>query len=242
MLGAMFGLKMRGLEDPVTFMTAYDSLQKVDSAKIRLFSDGCTGQNENLTMVSMAATWFKSKSLENITEMELHFPVTGHSFLPADSVFGFIETAVRKEQEILNPQHYSNINEAAPNVVKSSQNLHFQISAVKRIKIQKIDNRIVICGESTYLNDTGIGKTIVRRGKSLSQLQPIVVNISVPVCAKKITEVANLLEKRFGSEWQQDNRLKFYTIVLNSRATEEEAEEDYCETGQFINPYDESIV
>ncbi|KAJ4440119.1 hypothetical protein ANN_08256 [Periplaneta americana] len=63
----------------------YDSLQKVDSAKIRkirLFSDSCTGQNENMNMVSMAATWLVSKSLENITEMELHFPVTGHSFLP----------------------------------------------------------------------------------------------------------------------------------------------------------------
>ncbi|KAJ4451352.1 hypothetical protein ANN_02814 [Periplaneta americana] len=57
----------------------------------------------------MAATWLVSKSLENITEMELHFPVTGHSFLPADRVFGFIETAVRKEQEILNPLHYNSI-------------------------------------------------------------------------------------------------------------------------------------
>ncbi|KAJ4437790.1 hypothetical protein ANN_13728 [Periplaneta americana] len=40
-------------------LAIYDSLQKVDSAKIRkirLFSDGCTGQNENMTMISMAAT------------------------------------------------------------------------------------------------------------------------------------------------------------------------------------------
>ncbi|KAJ4430076.1 hypothetical protein ANN_22285 [Periplaneta americana] len=54
--------------------------------------------------------------------------------------------------------------------------------------------------------------------------------------------VANLLEKRFGSEWQQDDRLRLYANVLNSGATEEEAEEDYCETGQFINPHDEGNV
>ncbi|KAJ4432865.1 hypothetical protein ANN_21504 [Periplaneta americana] len=101
------------------------------------------------------------ESLENITKVELHFPVTGHSFIQAHRVFGFIETAVRKEQEILNPQHYINI-----------------------------------------------------------------------------IDVANLLEKRFVSEWQQDDRLKFYANVLNSGATEEEAEENYCETGQFINPHD----
>ncbi|KAJ4441986.1 hypothetical protein ANN_11850 [Periplaneta americana] len=92
------------------------------------------------------------------------------------------------------------------------------------------------------MTDNGTGKAIVRRGKSLSQLQPMVVNNGVPVCAKKITDVANLLEKRFGSEWQQDGRLKFYANVLNSGATEEEAEEDYCETGQFINPHDEGIL
>lgn len=64
----------------------YDTLQTIDLRnfnKIRLMSDGCSGQNKNSTMVAMLCKWLLNAP-ENITEIEIVFPVTGHSFIPPD--------------------------------------------------------------------------------------------------------------------------------------------------------------
>lgn len=68
----------------------YDALQEVNLTGIttvRLISDGCGGQNKNSTMVAMVAVWLLSAP-ENINRVEIIFPVTGHSYIPPDRVFG----------------------------------------------------------------------------------------------------------------------------------------------------------
>lgn len=40
--------------------------------------------------------WFLGANI-NIREIQLFFPIKGHSFLPADQVFGQVEKYLRKE-------------------------------------------------------------------------------------------------------------------------------------------------
>ncbi|CAG9838697.1 unnamed protein product [Diabrotica balteata] len=69
---------------------------------IRLICDGCGGQNKNTILISMVAYWL-SKAPGNIKEVQLVFPVTGHSFIPPDRVFGNIEKEIKKQENIVSP-------------------------------------------------------------------------------------------------------------------------------------------
>ena len=58
-----------------------------------LFSDSCCGQNKNILSMHFA---LKRQKFPNVN-IEYTFPVRGHSFLPADRVFGRIEQDIRKK-------------------------------------------------------------------------------------------------------------------------------------------------
>lgn len=46
---------------------------------------------------------------DNINEIQLFFPVRGHSFLPADRVFGRMEKDLKKEDTIVTQNKYLDI-------------------------------------------------------------------------------------------------------------------------------------
>jgi hypothetical protein len=69
--------------------------------KIRLFSDACASQNIN-SAVLFVCQYF-CKVLRPGFIIEHYFPIRGHSFLPADRVFGRIEKVLRKTEVILLP-------------------------------------------------------------------------------------------------------------------------------------------
>ncbi|XP_058629205.1 uncharacterized protein LOC131538986 [Onychostoma macrolepis] len=72
-----------------------------------LFSYSCYGQNKNINVLSMLfALRTPLYSQLNVTYF---FPIRGHSFLPADRVFGRIEQDIRKHTTILLPEEYNNI-------------------------------------------------------------------------------------------------------------------------------------
>ncbi|RXN05697.1 testis-expressed sequence 2 -like protein [Labeo rohita] len=74
---------------------------------LRLFSDSCYGQNKNINVLSMLFALHSQLYPQlNITYF---FPIRGHSFLPADRVFGRIEQDIQKQTTILLPEEYNNI-------------------------------------------------------------------------------------------------------------------------------------
>lgn len=61
-------------------------------------------------------------SIHTHKKMEIIFPIVGHSFLPADRVFGRTAKEFRKRDTILEPCDYiNNINENA--TLKSEKNV-----------------------------------------------------------------------------------------------------------------------
>ncbi|CAF4945803.1 unnamed protein product [Pieris macdunnoughi] len=124
-------------------------------------SDGCVGQNK------------KSPTLKTV---EIIFPVTGHSYMPADRVFGLTETKIRKLETIVDPKEYEEImaehamvyklgtevpvydyRTAVGEVVKPTNEWHFQITKIKRVILRrgKRTHKILTRGEISYQSDTG---------------------------------------------------------------------------------------
>lgn len=69
-----------------------------------LWSDSCGGQNRNVKMVLMMKSVMElHPSLEKVTMKYLH---PGHSFLPNDSDFGDIESALKYQQRLYTPEDY----------------------------------------------------------------------------------------------------------------------------------------
>lgn len=124
--------------------------------KVRLFADGCGGQNKNVQVLCMASWWLLNKAPKSVEAVQVVYPVTGHSYLPPDRVFGRIEKDIRKEEEILSPAEYKEIIEKHETVLelgkdwrvrdwkkytsqrfKSAAALPFKISETKIFEIRK---------------------------------------------------------------------------------------------------------
>ncbi|CAB3241838.1 unnamed protein product [Arctia plantaginis] len=57
----------------------------------------------------MVAYWLTNCAPTSVKTVELIFPVPGHSFMPADRVFGHIEKEVKNKEVIIDPSEYRDI-------------------------------------------------------------------------------------------------------------------------------------
>lgn len=217
--------------------------------KIWLVANGCPGQNKNANVLCMIAKWLSSHSPPNISKVEVIYPVTGHSFLPADRVFGTIERQLKKLTTIISKEEYHKVFQksgtikligknwkpydwktAAMENIKSASQLHFKISSCKRIIVRKTKrNNIVIRGELAYNTDTGCERPILNKNGTLD-MNPPEIPLGVPVKAEKLVDVEKLLTKHFGAAWKEQQELKWYKSVLDGTVlTEGQADEPECD-------------
>ncbi|CAH0404462.1 unnamed protein product [Chilo suppressalis] len=204
-----------------------NNLDVTNKEKIRLMADGCAGQNKNSILLGATMNWLYSAP-RNIKSLEIIFPVTGHSFLPADRVFAITEKRIRKMETILKPEEYMNILQEhatifclgkdvpisdyktqSQNILKSTQSFHFQITKCKRFIITRKGNQVQIRGEISYHSDTGVDKSITRRGKSFQTFNPETLPIGIPVKEAKLVDVRKLLEVHFGENWASLSELQY---------------------------------
>lgn len=82
---------------------------------LHLYCDSCPGQNKNKTLLAALLQYVNSR-LCVFKRVIVTFPVVGHSYLPADRVFGRIEKEFRKRSEIINPNGYYSILEKHGNL------------------------------------------------------------------------------------------------------------------------------
>ncbi|CAH0560628.1 unnamed protein product [Brassicogethes aeneus] len=68
-----------------------DTLDYEGNKVLRLFCDGCGGQNKNSHVIRALYHWLRVKSPKGVEEIQVTYPVRGHSFLPTGRVFGRIE-------------------------------------------------------------------------------------------------------------------------------------------------------
>ncbi|XP_049872067.1 uncharacterized protein LOC126381200 [Pectinophora gossypiella] len=217
----------------------YDCLNSLDftgKEKVRLVADGCGGQNKNSMLITMAMKWLYDSRIRfpNLTELQLVFPVTGHSFIPPDRVFALTEKQIRRRENIIQPQEYMDLiaNHATIHKVKidvpildwktERQNnlkstFHFQVSKCKRIIITRTSrDKIEVTGEISYRNNLGGSASLLKRGKRMYDIDPSILESAPSVNPDKLVDVEKLLQKHFGPQWDQISELQFYKNILQS--------------------------
>lgn len=205
---------------------------------IRLCSDGCPGQNKNSTVIGVVMKWFKDEAPNTVQKVEFIFPIVGHSFLPPDRVFGRIEKVIRREGTIETPDKYMTIfkefgtvkrlgsevpvhdwKSAVHEVIKTTGQWHFKLSMCKRIILTKdTKGHISVRGEVHYNCDSGVPRSILKKGKSLSSMKPVQLENQIPVKHAKLNDVSNLLAKHFGANWREREELVYYKTLIDGQA------------------------
>lgn len=248
----------------------YDRLKKIDMSgktQVRLMADGCPGQNKNVMMLAMCSRWI----LDNpqVKKLEIVFPVTGHSFMPPDRVFGNIEKSIRKIEVITSPSEYIDLirehstvtkledievldwKTAVHDVVKPTAKLHFKISQCKRFLIRrsKKSGNVLVRGEIHYKSDLGMPKSICKKNKIAEMIRPSVIPKGIPVNVLKLRDVRNLIKKHYGENWNELPHLSFFRRVLDGIDEEElqlleddrESEINNCDLACEISAEDNNL-
>ncbi|XP_034047172.1 uncharacterized protein LOC117528648 [Thalassophryne amazonica] len=173
------------------------------SKGLRLFSDSCFGQNKNLTVVSMLMElkqFFPSLGIEHT------FPVRGHSYLPADRVFGRIEQKIRKTDSIRLPQEYHTLLQQFGNVyiygtdwkafdyrsatkecVKAQRSFKISDARMLDLSTNKVGFKTVYNGEYCF-------HSVLKRSKRWADLKPAILPKQSTVKVSKKHDVLALLE------------------------------------------------
>lgn len=230
---------------------------------IRLMADGCAGQNKNSTVVGMCQKWF-SEAPKHIKKMEIIFPVVGHSFLPADRVFGRIEKEFRKRDTIIEPRGYSDIikeysslisveedclvqdwKEAVKSILKAVGTWNVPFKMCKRFVLKRSKLRIgnvLLKGEMHYTTDKGMYKNVCKKNKLTKMINPKDIRSgSVTLKSTKIKDVKKLLTTHFGDDWRSYPVLSFYDklvpndVVEDNTAENEEGDIDACEEQDHLS-------
>ncbi|CAH2102032.1 unnamed protein product [Euphydryas editha] len=232
----------------------YDRLcktNKIGISRIRLVADGCGGQNKNSILIGMCCKWLLDNG--NIKSLEVIFPVTGHSFMPADRFFGVVEKKLRKMEVVIHPKQILDIvsehatlikfgkdcmvfdwKTTVKDILKPTTTWNIQFNQCKRfiLRRSKKPGNVLVRGEIFYKSDLATAQNICKPRKVINMVNPIILPSIVAVNKSKLGDVNKLLSKHFGTEWQCLSELSFYKeVLLKQEALQETPSEDiiYCD-------------
>lgn len=215
-----------------------------DIKHIRLFADGCAGQNKNAHVMHMLMLWLYRDAPQNIESVVITFPIRGHSYLPADRVFGQIEKVTRSFSTIKSPTQYYDIYSKKGEVrqlgndwvvydiksaLKSLKKIE-GISAAKRIIIKRTKNKsdILLKTELFYRNDDPSKQfqTLQKRGKKLGAVQLPTVALHNTIKPKKFQSLSKLLRELSGPNWVKDPELTWLQPIFSEYHEQNDIQND----------------
>ena len=180
---------------------------KMTAAKtLRLFSDSCFGQNKNMAMMTMLMSHIARRHRTRTKlGIEYTFPVRGHSYLPADRVFGRVEQDIRKKGQIILPSTYLEILKRHGTVFEYGKDwqVHDIKKEVKRLtktarsfKLSEA-REIKLANTNLLIRDSynGVFKehSVLKRGQSISTFNPPLLPPKSYVKDAKKRDVRSLL-------------------------------------------------
>lgn len=213
----------------------YDFLKKTEfpeSVKeLTLFSDGCGGQNKNSHIVHMLMVWLHKHAPETLKSIRMIFPVRGHSYLPADRIFGRCEKLIRSHSTIKSPEKYYELYSKVGLVRKLGTEWEIcdiksalcvfkkleAISQVKRIFIRRTSNhRVAVKTEMFYRNDDESTKyqTLIKKNKRIDNVNFPTLPLHHKIKGKKLKSLHNLLEQFSSENWRDDKELQWLIPVF----------------------------
>lgn len=220
---------------------------------LRLFCDGCGGQNKNAHIVHILALWLRTEAPASVTDLILHFPVRGHSYLPADRVFGRAEKILKKHNVIITPKEYNRFYNQVGQVRKlgvdyqlydiknllETYNKIVGIKDLKRIFLKKFNSKngvtVKLKGSAFFkFDDNEPFVSIVKRGRNEKRCSLNILPLGNRISSEKKNNVKTLLAKQFNYDdvqWENLPELIFYKNILFEEAPhgEEDVQNDEVE-------------
>lgn len=226
---------------------------------IRMFCDGCGGQNKNSHIIHTLLQWLYAKSPQTLHCIQITFPVTGHSFMPADRVFGRIEKDLKRIPVITIKEKYFECFKRHGDlrilgtdwitkditILENNLKKVNSIQSLKRIHITKKfkqgTQNALNCVVKSYENfkfETGKEESIslLIKGKCIPLEIPNTDSGTIPLTVNKKKDVENLLKKQFGDDWRNLEELSWYKSVIDDQnistqnmRREEEQPNDDCD-------------
>lgn len=230
---------------------------------LELYADGAAGQNKNSVLIGMLSKNITDNVLpSSVKHITVYFPVTGHSFLPPDRIFGRLEKKFRKMECIVHPSTYIeefkkvgtvfqlgkdvicyDWKQAVEGVLKKPGFWHFSFKQTKRFIITRSNKgNALIRGELFYRSNTGKPLPVYKRGCSMCLMNPHLVPVGVRLPRPKLTDIGKLLVNHYGENWHQVEELDFFKTLMEQNnlsemdyTTQEGDEDDVDEPMQDIN-------
>lgn len=222
--------------------------------ELRLFCDGCVSQNKN-NIVLRTLQYYLSRPRVQIEEIKMFFPVRGHSYLPADRIFGRIEKLLRKKQTIVTKEDYHDTFKEIAEVkvlgkdwrIFDTKALYVyykdmpRISEMKRIhmkmNVTATGKNVVVKGSENFRFESELDEfvSLKKRGVSNKQIQRITLKrlpLDHAITHEKKKDVDNLLKAMFGENWAalEDQNFEWYKkILFQSPSTDVEEELEMCD-------------
>lgn len=198
--------------------------------KIKLFADGCAGQNKNSHVMHLLMYWLYKEAPPHVTEIIITFPVRGHSYLPADRVFGRVQKEIKRHSRIILPKDYQNLYEKFGNVyvmgtdwfvydLKALSNTFKKLDGIseqKRIFLLKEQKAVKIKMEMNFRIEDPSKKplSLVKRGQKIDNLMLNQKPEKRALSADKGKAVNKLLHEAFGKEWYRETQYQWYFDLL----------------------------
>lgn len=205
--------------------------------KLRLFADGCSGQNKNCHVMHMLMLWLNKDAPKMIQSIEVIFPVRGHSYLPADRVFGRAEKLIRAHSTIKTREKYHEIVYSKIGRVRTlgtdwclydiksaltSLKKPTGLQSAKRVIIKRSikTDCILIKLEMLYRNDDPTKKleTLLKPGKRINQIELPKLTIGKKIKQKKLKSLEKLLISLSGENWPEDPELTWLQPIFTNGA------------------------
>nr|CAI5836592.1 unnamed protein product [Callosobruchus analis] len=164
---------------------------------VRLFADGCGGQNKNGTMMAMLSSWLLNDAPKSLKKKSMIINPEEY-----DEVIGTWST-IRKIDEwcILDWRNESKSH------LKPPGSWHFQFNKAKRFILTRSSKaNILVRGEPNYVTDIGEGKGICKKGKKNSLLSPSTIPFGRQLKGDK-SSIDRLLCSHYGPSWKNNPEL-----------------------------------
>ncbi|KAJ8897619.1 hypothetical protein PR048_002968 [Dryococelus australis] len=194
---------------------------------VRLFYDGCGGQNKNQTISGMLSHWMLLEAPKHLKDTVLLFPIVGHSYIPPHRVFGNLERYFRHESIIENPEKYLQVfNKFATvtnfgkdcavsdwklysqEILKPPGKWYFQFQRTKKIVLTMSNSgkSILVHGEPFYNFESCEHKTISKKGKTFR-------NFQIPDVVRGV----RMKDAKINYKWGKNTRISCYTQVFQQQ-------------------------
>ncbi|XP_049782640.1 uncharacterized protein LOC126184308 [Schistocerca cancellata] len=130
----------RGSDEVGSCLLKYLEITNPQTKHLHIIIDNCKGQTKNWTIIALERSLVATKRFDSVQH---YFPVVGHTMLPCDRDFGFIERYARNRRPIAyTPDEWAE-------VIKSASPKHFIVTKMEKEDFRSLESLKTLTSKRT---------------------------------------------------------------------------------------------